>query len=56
MTVDDMSATVRYFHKNVEHINGDRVWQVYNTTPIPMREAMEVASELESKELALIHI
>ncbi len=50
MTVDDMNATVRYFHKNIKHISGDRVWQVYNTTPIPMREAMEVASELESKE------
>ena len=50
MTVDNMNANVRYFHKNIKHISGDRVWQGYNTTPVTMREAMEVASELESKE------
>lgn len=42
---------IRYFDKNVQTINGDRIWIEYNTTdhPLTPEEAFATVGLLEAK-------
>ncbi len=41
---------IRYFQKNVQTIDGDRIWMDYSNTPLSEEEAFSVVAYLEDKQ------
>jgi len=46
---DEIMFSIRYFDKNVQTINGERVWFTYSDEPLSGSEAFSIVSLLEDR-------